>query len=61
MNQHLTLEEVRTACFDLKVDFDNLAGQTKNEKIIEFILYLDNRGRMPEFIEWVLSERSDLC
>jgi len=61
LNERLTLDEVKAACFDLEVDYENLAGDTKNEKIIELLLHLNRRGRLPDLMAWLVDSRPDLC
>lgn len=46
--RHYTLEELKTLCFKMFVDFDNLAGDTKSSKARELILYLERGSRMAE-------------
>jgi effector-associated domain 7 (EAD7)-containing protein len=36
--------ELRTLCFDLQVDFENLAGDTKQEKARELLIYCERNG-----------------
>jgi len=42
--------ELRTLCFDLGVDYDNLPGGGKADKARELISYLERRGRLPELV-----------
>jgi hypothetical protein len=51
------LEEVRTLCFDLGVDFDNVAGEGKSARIRELILQLARRDELPRLIDLVRQER----
>ena len=44
--RHYTLEELKTLCFKLFVDFDNLSGDNKSAKARELILLLERSGRM---------------
>lgn len=48
MVQHYTLDGLRTLCFDLYVDYDNLGGNTKAAKARELILYLERTGQLPK-------------
>ncbi len=61
LNNGLDLQEVKDICFDLEIDFDNLAGDTKNEKIRELILFLKRRGQLHLLIEEIADKRPDLC
>jgi hypothetical protein len=40
------LEELKTLCMDLGVDFDSLGGQGKPEKVRELLLYLKRKNRL---------------
>jgi hypothetical protein len=42
--------ELRTLCFDLGIDYDDLPGEGKANKARELVAYLDNRGRIPELL-----------
>jgi predicted component of type VI protein secretion system len=42
--------ELNDLCFDLGIDYDNLAGQTKSAKARELILYIQRRGWLNQLI-----------
>ena len=42
------LEELRTLCFDLGVDYDSLRGEGKEAKARELVGYIERRGRLDE-------------
>jgi len=44
-------DELRTLCFDLDLDYDNLAGEGKAGKARELVGYLERHDRIPELIE----------
>ena len=44
------LEEMRTLCAKLGVDYDNLRGEGKDSKSRELILWLDRRSRLGELV-----------
>jgi hypothetical protein len=53
--QHFSSEELRTLCFQLSVDFDDLPGETKTAKIRELILYFERQrpggaGTLAEYV-----------
>lgn len=50
LNQHFSLEELKTLCFDLGIDYENLSGSGKAAKARELVLYLDRRGQLPKLI-----------
>jgi len=46
--RHYTLDELKTLCFKLFIDFDNLSGDTKSAKARELILHLERGGRIDD-------------
>ena len=46
LDERLSDGELRTLCFDLSIDYDNLPGTTKADKIRELIIYLSRRGNL---------------
>ena len=44
------LSELRTICFDLAIDFDNLVGDAKESKIVSLLLYCERAGNLPNLI-----------
>lgn len=44
--EHFSDSELRDVCFDLSVEYDALAGETKSDKARELISYLDRRDRL---------------
>ena len=57
IDKSFSLADLRTICFDLDVNYDNLAGEEKGKKIIELINYLKNRGQLNFLLEKVKAER----
>jgi hypothetical protein len=57
LDQYFSLEEIRTLCFDLGVDYDNVRGEGKSARIRELILALGRNGRLPELIGLVQEQR----
>ena len=49
--QHYDLEELRTLCFDLGVDYDELRGEGLSAKARELLLYLGRRGRFDALLD----------
>lgn len=54
---HFNLEELRTLCFELGTDYDNLSGGGKEEKARELVLYLSRRSRVVELAQKARSLR----
>lgn len=53
-------EELRTVCFNLEIDYDDLPAEGKANKARELVSYLDRRGRIPELIETGKQLRPDI-
>ena len=49
--EHFDDEELRTLCFDVNVDYDNLRGQGKEAKARELIDFMQRQGRLPDLIQ----------
>ena len=48
--QRLSLEEVRTLVFELGIDYDELAGETKTGKLRELLLYLRRQEQLARLL-----------
>jgi hypothetical protein len=57
VNKHFDLEGLRTLCFALGEDYDNLGGEGKRAKARELILSQYRRERMPELIAALTRQR----
>ena len=57
LENHYTLDGLKTLCFNLFVDYDNLGGDTKNAKARELILHLERVGRLPDLLAQLGRER----
>jgi len=52
-------EELRTLCFDLGVDYDDLRGAGKTNKARDLVAYLERRGRVAELVQACSRRRPD--
>ncbi len=50
------LEELRTLCFDLGIDYDDLPGEGKPAKARELIIHLERCHRVPELEDLIREE-----
>jgi formylglycine-generating enzyme required for sulfatase activity len=50
-------EELRTLCFDLDVEYDDLPAEGRSGKARELIIYMDNRGRTAELLALCVQRR----
>lgn len=53
-------QDLRRACFELDVDYENLEGSTKAIKIQSLLTYLENRDRLGDITSWIKVNRADL-
>jgi tetratricopeptide (TPR) repeat protein len=51
LNKHFNINELRDLCFDLRVDFEDLPGETRGDKVRELVAYLERRGRLLDLVE----------
>jgi hypothetical protein len=54
------LEELRTLCFDLEVDFDGLRGEGLRAKARELVAYFQRRGKLPRLVAEIRRQRPDI-
>jgi len=54
------LEELRTLCFDLRVDYDSLPGEGKAAKARELVAYMQRREELERLVAAVRRERGDI-
>jgi hypothetical protein len=53
-------EELKTLCFHLSVDYENLGALGKENKVRQLLLYLDKRQRILELVERIERDRPDI-
>jgi len=52
--------ELRTLCFDLDVEYDDLPGEGISDKARELVAYLERHGRISELVTIVQQKRPDV-
>ena len=60
LNNAYTLDEIRTLCFELDIDFDNLSGDTKEAKARELILWGKRNNSLQLIQDTIKSGRPDI-
>ncbi len=60
LNQRLDIEELRTLCSDLDLDYDALRGEGKAAKTRELVSYLERRKSLGPLEEWLRKNRPDI-
>lgn len=59
LTQKLNSEDLRTLCFDLGIDHDNLGGEGKADKVRELIYYLNRRSQLARLLHYLRETRPD--
>ncbi len=57
LTAHFDLDELRTLCFDLSVDYDTLRGDEKSTKALELISLMLREHRLNELVSTLRKER----
>lgn len=61
MNESFSLLDLRGLCFDFNVDFESIGeGNNLQDKVLSLIVFMENRGRLPELIDRCRELRSGL-
>lgn len=60
IDSNFDIEEVRTICFDLSIDYDSLRGEGKTAKVRELVLQCARQRRLPELFDLLKKERSHI-
>jgi predicted transcriptional regulator len=60
LSARFDLEELRTLCFELGVDFDDLRGEGKTAKARELILRMQRRQQVEKLIKKIRDMRPDI-
>jgi hypothetical protein len=55
-----SLDEIEQLAFQIKIDFDQIAGNTKQSKARELVQYLERRSRLGELVNAIRTERPGL-
>ncbi len=54
------LSELKVLCIDLSIDWDEIAGQRKSERIADLLLYSKRHSRLADLISYVNEQRAGL-
>ncbi|UCC52031.1 MAG: hypothetical protein JSV68_23490 [Anaerolineaceae bacterium] len=58
--KHFSLDELRTLCFRLGVDFDSVEGNGKAGKARELVLFMKRQDRLLDLVEEIQLTRPDV-
>ncbi len=57
IQRYFNLVEIKELCLRLKLDYGNLLGDSKYEKILSLIEYLQIRERIPDLLDYLREQR----
>jgi WD40 repeat protein len=57
MVSHFSMQELKSLCFNLVVDFDELGGEGKSEKARELVAFIQRRDRLADLTRALVNER----
>jgi len=57
---HFTLDDIRTLCFELSIDYDVLPGEGKESKARELVIYCRNRATLEQLAQSARKARPHL-
>ncbi len=60
LQERFNLVELRTLCFQLNIDFDNLPGDTRQEKTLQLITFCERRESVASLVTEILEMRADI-
>ena len=60
LTERLDVTDIRTLCFDVDLEFENLSGQNKQEKVIDLLAHFERRQQLDYLLRAVKSMRPDL-
>jgi hypothetical protein len=58
--QQFDINDLRTLCFDMNIDYEGLPGDGKGAKVRELLAFLERRGRIYELLDTIRQLRPDL-
>ena len=61
LNGRINRQELRTICFDLGIDSDNLRGETKSDQLRDLLVHLARRNDLQRLGSWIQSHRPDIA
>jgi hypothetical protein len=57
IQQYFSQNEIKSLCFDLGIDYDDLSGDDRTQKVIELIQYMERNERLAELVEYLTTVR----
>jgi len=50
LHRYFNISELRSLCFDLGIDYEDLSGENKSDKVRELVAYMDRHGRTSDLL-----------
>ncbi len=60
LDERFDMGELNLLCFRLHIDYEDLGGEGKQEKILELLNYLERRGRLLDILDSIRVYRKDI-
>lgn len=60
VDRHFNLDELREICFEFNLDFDNLLGKRKRDKVLALIDWFEKRNTLDVLLTEVKNLRPDV-
>ena len=60
ISERMELEEIRRLCLFLDIDYENIAGNTKDSQITGLLLYIQKHQQIPNLLENLKDMRPDI-
>lgn len=58
LTERVDEEELRTLCFDLDIEYDNLRGEGKAAKVRELVALMEREGRVGRLRQWLETQKA---
>lgn len=58
---HFGIQDLRDLCFELHIDYDDLGGEGRRDKIRELLLYARRHGRTSDLLDQLRRARPDVA
>lgn len=60
ISSHFNISDLKSLCFDLGIDYENLSGEIKDDKVRELITLIDRQNRLNELVNLLIQMRPNL-
>lgn len=60
LTKRFSLSEIKVLCFDMGIDYDELSGVDKVEKIMSLLQYIQRRLKLEDLVAYIKRSRPDV-